>query len=369
MRIPARHSLTAPPDTGNGMTNAQKYPHPNPSPQGGGDSCAAPGTHLPGDEDTSADFSVSLPLVGRGRGGGIVSRRRRAQNIRTLLLAAALGLLAVAPAAAQQLAPFKDALFAYPGILESRDGGAYRVVDYDEMRDINGRDEIPERRAQGKYVSLGVRKVQQDLMLDTGGSKITHVAVGKREGARIITLYLHGQGGSRKQGVDDFTFGGNFNRIKNLMADNGGLYLSPDFSDFGDGGAAEVSALIEHYAERSPGAPVFVACGSMGGGLCWKLATDKTASKRISGLLLLGSHWDETFLTSPAFKRRVPVFFGQGSRDKVFPAEKQEAFYRSILAKAKHYPARFVRFETGSHGTPIRMTDWRETLNWMLSER
>jgi len=28
---------------------------------------------------------------------------------------------------------------------------------------------------------------------------------------------------------------------------------------------------------------------------------------------------------------------------------------------------RFVRFETGTHGTPIRMTDWRETLNWMLS--
>jgi pimeloyl-ACP methyl ester carboxylesterase len=278
-------------------------------------------------------------------------------------------LFAAAPAAAQQLAPFKDQLFAYPAILESRDGGAYRVVDYDEMRDINGRDEIPERRAQGKYVALGVRKVQQDLMLDAAAAKITHVAVGRREGAKIITLYLHGQGGSRKQGVDDFTFGGNFNRIKNLMADNGGLYLSPDFSDFGDGGAAEIAALIEHYAERSPDAPVFVACGSMGGGLCWKLAAHKTAANRISGLLLLGSHWDDTFLNSPAFKRRVPVFFGQGSRDTVFPAEKQEAFYRAILAKDPNYPARFVRFETGSHGTPIRMTDWRETLNWMLSKR
>ena len=39
---------------------------------------------------------------------------------------------------------------------------------------------------------------------------------------------------------DDFTFGGNFNRIKNLAASNGGLYLSPDFSDFGAQGAAEV---------------------------------------------------------------------------------------------------------------------------------
>ncbi len=189
------------------------------------------------------------------------------------------------------------------------------------------------------------------------------------EGARFITVYLHGQGGSRKQGVDDFTFGGNFNRIKNLMADNGGLYLSPDFSDFGAGGTAEIAALIAHYSAKSPGAPVFVACGSMGGQLCWSLANDKTVAPRLSGLLLLGSLWDDGFLSSPAFKRRVPVFFGQGSRDPVFPVEKQEAFYRSIRAKAPGYPARFVRFETGTHGTPIRMTDWRETLNWMLSVR
>ena len=70
---------------------------------------------------------------------------------------------------------------------------------------------------------------------------------------------------------------------------------------------------------------------------------------------------------SPAFKAKVPVFFGQGSRDPVFPVEKQEAFFRSILKRDPRYPAMFVRFESGSHGTPIRMSDWRETINWMLS--
>ncbi|TJV36817.1 MAG: alpha/beta hydrolase, partial [Mesorhizobium sp.] len=102
--------------------------------------------------------------------------------------------------------------------------------------------------------------------------------------------------------------------------------------------------------------------------LCWKLAARKDTGGRIDGLLLLGSLWDESFLSSPAFKGRVPVFFGQGSKDPVFPVGKQEAFFRSILAKSKTYPARFVRFETGTHGTPIRMTDWRGTLNWMLSK-
>ena len=80
-----------------------------------------------------------------------------------------------------------------------------------------------------------------------------------------------------------------------------------------------------------------------------------------------GSLWDPGFLKSPAFLRRVPVFFGHGSRDTVFAQDRQVAFFRSILNANRGYPARFVSFETGTHGTPIRMTDWRETLNWMLS--
>lgn len=280
---------------------------------------------------------------------------------------ALLSMLLAIPAGAQSLAlkPYKDDLFAYPAILSAEPGDVYRVVDYREMRDINGRDQIPERRVKGAYVSTGVRKAQKDLVLKTDAGAIRHFAVGRTEGASAIVLYLHGQGGSRRQGVDDFTFGGNFNRIKNLMEQNGGLYLSPDFSDFGERGASEIAALIAHYAGRSPGAKVFVACGSMGGALCWKLAGRN--GTKVNGLLLLGSLWDDGFLTSSAFKRRIPVFFGQGSKDPVFPVEKQEAFFRAIRAKGKNYPARFVRFETGTHGTPIRMTDWRETLNWMLS--
>lgn len=272
-------------------------------------------------------------------------------------------LLSATEGSAQALKPYKDDLFAYPGIL-SEDGG-YSVVDYSEARDIDRRDEVPERRVRAKYVSLGVRKVQKDLALKTDdGGTIRHFAVGKADGARFIVLYLHGQGGSRKQGVDDYTFGGNFNRLKNLAAANGGLYLSPDFPDFGGGGVRDVTRLIEHYAGRSPAAPVFVACGSMGGQLCWGLAK-AGGPERLSGLLLLGSLWDDTFRGSAAHKARLPILFGHGSKDTVFPVEKQEAFYRSLGAG---YPARFVRFETGTHGTPIRMIDWRQALNWMLAQ-
>jgi hypothetical protein len=276
------------------------------------------------------------------------------------------GLLA-GQAQAEMLAPYKDDLFAYPATLSESDSGAYRVVDYREMRDVNERDEVPERRVKKQYVSLGVRGKQKDLKLATDAGALRFVAVGKQEGASMIVLYLHGQGGSRTQGVSDFTFGGNFNRVKNLVAQAGGLYISPDFTDFGDRGASQVAAIIEHYAEKSPGAPVIVACGSMGGNLCWKLAQDPAVAKRLGGLLLLGSLWNDAFLSSPAYRSKVPVFFGHGSRDTVFAIAKQESFYRKVRGKSGNYPARFVRFESGTHGTPIRMSDWRGVLNWMLS--
>lgn len=287
--------------------------------------------------------------------------------LRMLILAVAI--LAPATAYAELLGPFKDNLFAYPRTLSVQDDGRHITVDYRKERDIHQRDEVPERRAKSAYVDRAPSRSEKDLMVTTDVARVPHMIVGTPQNARFLVVYLYGQGGNRKQGMNDFTFGGNFNRIKNLAARNGGLYITTDFSDFGATGARQVSSLISYYATSSPGAKVYLACGSMGGGLCWRLANDEDVTPRLGGLLLLGSHWDEKFLSSRAFQRRVPVFFGHGGDDTVFPVENQERFFRSILRREPDYPARFVRFETGSHGTPIRMSDWRATINWMASVR
>lgn len=114
------------------------------------------------------------------------------------LLISLFFLFSAAHADALELKPYKDDLFAYPATLSSTDKGAYTVIDYREMRDINDRDEVPEKRVHAQYTDTGVRKVQQDLMLKTDAGDVRHVAVGKTDGAGIIVLYLHGQGGSRK---------------------------------------------------------------------------------------------------------------------------------------------------------------------------
>ena len=273
--------------------------------------------------------------------------------------------------AAVRLPPMKDDLFAYPGIIETKDGGDFVVVAYDKMRDIHKRDEVPERKVKWQYVSTGVNWAQGHYDYVGGnGRKLRYVGVGALDKrATMIVVFLHGQNGTRFLGADDWTFGGNFNRIKNMVVKAGGIYLSPDFTDFEDKGAADVRALMLSYAKKSPGAPVFLACGSFGGNVCWKLIEDPQVNAILSGMLLMGSLDDAAFFGNPAMKpggRRIPLYFGHGSDDNVFDWKAQAAFYEAIRKQAPGYPSKFVLFNTGSHGTPIRMTDWRQVINWML---
>jgi hypothetical protein len=62
----------------------------------------------------------------------------------------------------------------------------------------------------------------------------------------------------------------------------------------------------------------------------------------------------------------LPIYLGHGTRDIVINWKNQDGFFKKVKAAAPGYPIKLAIFETGSHGTPIRMTDWRLILNWML---
>lgn len=290
----------------------------------------------------------------------------------SLAIGAALALLVAAPVLADdyRLAPYKDDLFAYPKVLESTFGGDYVRVEYIEARDIDERDEIPVKKARPEYVSLETRAVERDLTLKYGRKKLKYIATGRIDGgAQAIVIYVHGRRGNRFQGADDGMFGGNFNRIKNLMVRNGGVYLSPGFPNLKNRGRDAAKALIGEYRARSPGAPIFVACGSLGGGICWRLIEDPQVAPLLSGILLLGSTNDDRFFRSPpatGASKMVPIYIGHGTRDRIIRWKSQEAFFKKIRRNLPGYPIRLAIFESGVHGTPIRMTDWRLVLNWML---
>ncbi len=289
-------------------------------------------------------------------------------SVQAAIIAAALvGLTSFAVAAGLQLSAWKDDLFDYPAVIATAYGGDYVKVAYDEQRDLYQRDVVPEKETKPEYVDLGVKSVEKDMVAKEGRVSVKFIATGKvNGGARVVVMYVHGRRGNRGQGANDGMFGGNFNRIKNLMVRNDGVYLSPEFPSLSRRGVAQAKLLILEYAKNSPGAPIFVACGSLGGRICWGLADDDEAAKHIDGFMLMGSTSDDGFFRTEAFKRRVPVYIGHGTGDIVISWKSQEAFFKKIKQLDPNYPAKFALFDTGSHGTPIRMTDWRLVLNWML---
>lgn len=293
---------------------------------------------------------------------------------RSVCLSCALAIilcLAHAPAAmAFKLKSYKANLFSSYSVLEKSKDGSFERVDYQEARDLDRRDEVKEVKVKGYYVSLWPNGTKKTTSLKVGNRTIKYDSVGQADSkTRIVTLYLHGRDGNRHQGMNDWSFGGNFNCIKNLMTRNDGLYISPDFSDFGTHGKSEIEAIIRRVKNRAPKARVFLACGSMGGGICWRFVNDSRAASLLSGVLFLGTASNEAFFSSPVFRSSryaLPLYFGHGENDRVFPVKHQIALFKKAKALRPKYPIRLSVFETGTHGTPIRMLDWRKTLNWML---
>ncbi len=265
------------------------------------------------------------------------------------------------------LAPFKDELFAYRTPIDSRDGGDYLVVPYDEQRDINERDEMPVRKVRSRYIARLAKDDTRDFTYSANGRTHAVYGAGKVDGgARISVIYLHGKDGTREWGFDDERFGGNFNRLKNLLVRSGGAYYSPDFTDFSEAGAQDISALVGEIAQKG-GGKIVLACGSMGVQICWALANQAATLKQLSGIVIIGGFPDSGFLrvAYSGAVQPVPVYIAHGSRDPVYELAALDDFYNAL--RAKDYPVRMTVFDTGNHGTPVRMIDWRQALNWIAS--
>jgi pimeloyl-ACP methyl ester carboxylesterase len=290
-----------------------------------------------------------------------------------LVLAPAALLAQQDKAAPFRLAPYKDELFAYQKILETGYGGDFLKVEYDRPRDLYARDVEDGTRVDPKYVSLDTDAVQANLELTIGGTHIKYVGVGATAGgARAIVVFVHGYGTDRFSGVNDWIHGGNFNRIKNLMMLNGGVYLSPSFPDFEAKGAETVASLVLHYSALSPGAPVILACGSWGGKICWRLIRDPEVGPLVTGLMLFDADTSESFVetakTLPP-DRRLPIHVANSMGDKIIGWRSQQRFFRAIKDAVPDYPLRFTLFSAGTHGISLRMTDWRLAINWILASR
>lgn len=290
-----------------------------------------------------------------------------------IFLAFVIGSVSSVHAEGFRLKPYKDEHFAYANVVGSLHGGDFVMVEFNEERDINGRDEIPLKKAWDKMVNLDVNQSKQDLTLNAGRDSTRYLAVGKVDGgAKIIVIFLHGWHGDRTLAMEDLRFGGNFNRIKNLMVLNDGVYVTPDFKGFGKRAARQITALMKHFAAISPGAPIFIGCASTSCKTTYLMLDNPESAALISGVVMFGSGKDPSFLSSQTLKNRdkwVPIYLGHGSDDKTNDWVSVEVQFKRIKKAQPDYPVKMELFLEGVHGTPIRMADWRQVLNWMLEVR
>ena len=243
-------------------------------------------------------------------------------------------------------------------ILESDFGG-------DRVRFAYVPAAVSEQSAQALIASVPAVPLQE-LAFQEGGRTFKYSAVGDlARPAKAIVVYVHGFAADRSQGIGEKQFGGNFARLTRLIAANDAIYLSPDFSGFGREAEAEIGGLIADYAGRSPGAPVFVACVSYGGSLCWRLAEDAGSSSPLRGILVFGAPVDRAFLKHIG-ANPLHVYVGIGTKDAFASWKSADDFFRDVKNAADGYPIRLAIFDQGEHATAVRLTDWVEVLNWMV---
>ncbi|MGH1468817.1 MAG: alpha/beta hydrolase [Bdellovibrionales bacterium] len=261
----------------------------------------------------------------------------------------------------QSLSSFKNSAFSHERVLESRHNRAFQVIDYDEMRDVNGRDEIPVKRALPSRVEL----LPENYYIKTRIAGVSTHQAGAINSASFAVIFIHGAGGNKDLGFDDWTFSGNFNRLKNLTVRNKGVYLSPT-ARLNSSGANAIGRMIKRLHHQNSQMKIVLSCGSAGGLVCWTLAKSSEYSKLLSGLVFLGTAVNMPEENIPYIDDQKPIIFAHGSKDSVLPWQHLKQSFDEIRASYQNYPIKYFLYNGGIHGTPIRTIDWREGLNWIF---
>ncbi len=263
---------------------------------------------------------------------------------------------------------FRDDLFTnrMRPVLQAEDKGAKVIFDWNYQESVLDRDAVEGTVAKSERIDSTVTNARKEVLIRVGNSDIDASQVGEIENAKFAVIFIHGGGGATKTvGSSDVNFGGNFNHIQSLALHNGGVYLSPTVNLTAQGDL-RIPELIEDILERAPTAKIILSCGSAGSYVCWQVATS-SIGPRLSGLILLGgSSFDPNFLKSAAARARVPVLFSHGTRDPLVPLSYADQYYQAVRSIARNYPVRFEAYNGGKHGTPIRLVDWKTTLEWMF---
>lgn len=241
-------------------------------------------------------------------------------------------------------------------------------IFYHKQNHLYGWDEIVVKKAKDERVDLLSVELEKEVNLIEEIVEIQALQAGLLDGAKFAVVFVHGGGGDKTLGFNDWSFGGNFNRLKNLIVKNQGVYYSPSFAS-GRSATQQARLLIDRIKSHAgKDTPIVFACGSAGASICNALLMSERESDLVDGLIYLGAAQGPRVSFSSLFiKEQKPIIVSHGTYDSVLRWQKMKAAFDDFKQYQVSYPLQFQLVHGGIHGTPIRMFDWRQGLNFIFS--
>lgn len=264
---------------------------------------------------------------------------------------------------------FKDDLFSYRNILYSKYNKEYNLIEYSEEIDIEDRDEIDVDKVYEKYINRNIFEYREEKSFYIYNKELKYWEIKKdnikNKEIEYIIFYFHWMWWNRHQWINDETFWWNFNRIQNLMIKNNWIYISNDFSDFYDRWSEEMLFLIKEKKKQYPNSKIILSWASSWGTLLWNII--KKDSSLINGIILMWSVVDKHIENIIKYNK-IPIYISHWTKDSQIRYEWKEDFYKYIKSIDNNYPILIDIFQDWVHWTPIRMTDWKRAINFIIKK-
>lgn len=267
-----------------------------------------------------------------------------------------------------QLNWFKDEIFWDRQILEIKLNWSWKMIDYSQKKYINDRDKIAWEIVKDEFIDMKVEKfIEKNSFEIEKWKKFEYYELKDKskdnESKEVIVIYLHWHWWNKAQWMNDKSFWWNFNRLKNLILENNWIYITTDVDLWLNESLVWHILLIEKLKSEYKNAKIIIAWASNWWVFLWHLLNSSRINKFIDWAIFLWTILDNSKSYNFMIQNWIPLYIWHWTHD-FNPYKEKEEFIK--IFNEQWWMWQVEIFKNWVHWTPIRMIDWKETINWIL---
>ncbi len=208
----------------------------------------------------------------------------------------------------------------------------------------------------------GVVEEERTYYSKSSQKELPYYFVEPEHEVNAILIYMHGAGGGYEQGISDDIFEGNFAQLKSYTKENGVLYITPETSEFGEVGGAELLDLVNQLRIRYGDIPIFLSGASAGGRTIFHAfeQLDERAVKVDGFIFICPAVSEKQVEELDILQKDLPIWIEAGEIDTIVPVERMNAFNDKLLELGFEPELNII--PGGGHDTPVNEIEWEMVL-------